>query len=82
MYSRAFLLDLLERAIGAAAVAALPLLGGEVVNVWRVDWHLVSGVALGASVLSVMKSLAIVHTTVRLPLARQSARRKAPRDRQ
>lgn len=53
-----FVQDLLERAAKSAAQAVVLTLGGDAINVWTVDWETVTGVGLGAAVLSAATSLA------------------------
>lgn len=50
--------DMAERAVSTFAQATLTALGGDLVNVWNVDWRTVLGFGLGAAGLSVLKSLA------------------------
>ncbi len=57
MFTRKFWRDALERAVRTAAQAAATAFGGDVVNVWAVDWQTVTGLSLGAALLSVLMSL-------------------------
>ncbi|MGB0971742.1 MAG: holin [Mycobacterium sp.] len=57
MFTRKFWRDALERAARTAAQAAVTAFAGDKVNVWAVDWQTVTGLSLGAALLSVLMSL-------------------------
>lgn len=50
--------DILDRAGSTAAQAALAAIGGDVANIWSVDWKAVLGLAASAALLSVLQSFA------------------------
>jgi hypothetical protein len=58
LFSAAYLKDLAERAVSSFAGGVLSVLGGDLVNVWDVDYKTAFGVGLGAAVVSVVKGLA------------------------
>jgi hypothetical protein len=58
MFTRAFLRDLLERALSTAAQSALLVLGADQIDAIAADWGTVAGFALGGAVLSVLKGVA------------------------
>jgi hypothetical protein len=53
-----FVKDLAERAVKTAAQTAVTVLGAEQLNVLHVDWATVAGLTGGATLLSVLTSLA------------------------
>lgn len=55
---RAWVADLVDRAVKTAAQAALLTLGADAVNAFTVDWADVAGMALGGAVLSLLTNLA------------------------
>lgn len=56
--ARPYLLDLAERVAASFAAGALSALGGDVVNLWAVDWRAMLGIGGGAAVVSFFKGLA------------------------
>ena len=58
MFTKAFWLAALERAVKTAAQSALLVLGAEQINALNADWADVAGFALGGAVLSVLTSVA------------------------
>lgn len=57
MWTIQFWRDLLERAIKSGAQAAALAYGGNLVDVWSLDWKAVVGVILAGAFLSVLTSL-------------------------
>jgi hypothetical protein len=59
MFTRNFLVALLERSVRAAASSALSVLvvGDAMLNALTADWETVAGVALGGAVVSALISL-------------------------
>lgn len=55
-WTKAYWLDLLERAIKTGAQVAAPLIGATVI--WDVDWKLTLGITAAAVLSSVLTSLA------------------------
>lgn len=59
MWSAAYWLEVLDRAVKSAAQAVILGLGlGEGLNAFEVDWMLALGFAIGGAALSVLTSLA------------------------
>lgn len=58
MFTKVYLLAVLERALKTAAQSALLVLGADQVNALTANWQDVSGFALGGFVLSILFSLA------------------------
>jgi len=66
LFSRTFWRDTAERALTTAAEALLALwvvAGDDFFNAFTVDYQGALGVALGAAMLSVLKSLAVARAT-------------------
>lgn len=57
MWTIQFWKDLLERALKSGAQAAALAYGGNLVDVWSLDWKAVAGVILAGAFLSVLTSL-------------------------
>jgi hypothetical protein len=49
--------DASERALATFAQAFLSVVGGDVLNVWTLDWKAALGVGLGGAILSMLKSV-------------------------
>lgn len=62
MYS--WVRDAAERAMATFAQAFLTVVGGDVINVWSLDWKTAAGVGLGGALLSVLKSVAARKVSV------------------
>ncbi|MPY98543.1 MAG: hypothetical protein GEU97_11200 [Actinophytocola sp.] len=58
MWNAKYWRDLAERAIASTAAGAVTAIGGDTLNVWSADYRMISGVALGAGLLAVLKGLA------------------------
>ena len=58
MFTRAFLLATLERAIKTVAQALVAVIAGASFNWFAADWQAIAGVALTAGVLSILTSIA------------------------
>lgn len=50
--------DAFERASATFAQAFIAAIGGDVINVWHLDWKTATGLGLGGALLSFMKSVA------------------------
>ena len=50
--------DAAERALSTFAQAFLSVTGGDLLNIWSVDWKTAAGVGLGGALLSLLKSVA------------------------
>jgi len=57
MFTVEFWRELVERAVKTAAQFVLVGVGGNLVNVWLVDWRVVAGSAGAGALLSVLTSL-------------------------
>ena len=57
MFSKKFWLDTCERAIATGAEAALAAIGVDAVSAVTLNWEHIGGMALTATLLSVLKSL-------------------------
>ena len=58
MFTRAFLVPALERAVKSAAQAVFGLILGDIsFDVWQADWRKALGVAAGAAILSLLTSI-------------------------
>lgn len=75
----AFVKDLAERAIKTAAQTALTVLGADQLNVLHVDWETVAGLTGGATLLSVLTSLASLKFGTVGTASLTKAVQKAPR---
>lgn len=61
MWTTAYWKDLTERVVSSAAGGALTAWGGgEVANLWTADARLITGMAAGAALISLLKGLAAV----------------------
>lgn len=60
LFTVSFWKDATERAVKSLAQAVVLALGGDVADVWSVDWQTVAGIGLGGGVLSLLTSLASV----------------------
>lgn len=58
LLSKQFWLDLIERALKTAAQFALVAVGGNLTNVWDVDWKVLLGTVAAGAFTSVLTSLA------------------------
>lgn len=56
--TRAYAVDLLDRAVKTAAQSAVLVLAADQVNALTADWGLVGGFALGGAVLSLLTNVA------------------------
>jgi hypothetical protein len=57
MFSRSYWLDLAERIAASFAGGVLSALGGDVVDLWNLDWRAVLGLGAGAALVSLLKGL-------------------------
>lgn len=57
MWTRTYFLDLGERVLSSFAGALLAFLGGDVLDLWAVNWPSALGVAGGAALVSLIKAL-------------------------
>ena len=53
-----WLSDASERALSTFAQAFISVVGGDLVNVWSLDWKTAVGVGIGGALLSLLKSVA------------------------
>jgi hypothetical protein len=60
MFTRAFWKNVVERAVKTGAQFVLVGVGGNLTDVWSVDWRVVAGAAGAGVFLSVVSSLASV----------------------
>ena len=58
LFTRAFGLDMVERALKSAAQAGILALGGGAVDVLTLDWATFAGAAGGGALLSLLTSIA------------------------
>ena len=58
MFSKTFMLDVLDRAVRTAAQTAVALIGTGAVGVIDVDWQNVASVSVVAALVSVLTSVA------------------------
>lgn len=55
--SRAYWIDLTERVVTSGAGALLAFLGGDLADLWSVNWRAATGVAGAAALVSLCKAL-------------------------
>ncbi len=57
MWSKKFWKDTAERVIGTAAATAIPTFAGA--NAWDIDYRTAAGITLSASIVTLLKCLAV-----------------------
>lgn len=62
MFTWQFVKDLGERVLVAAVSALLAGVGGDLANVWVMDWGHVVGLAAGAALVTLLEGIAATRT--------------------